>query len=59
MASSVGGESLLMMMNIQKRHMVPTDQPEAALDMFVRWLNDVPLAFSPEYKEKALGPWSA
>ena len=24
-------------------HMVPYDQPEAALDLFVRWLKDVPL----------------
>ncbi|KAH7887329.1 hypothetical protein F5I97DRAFT_1965936 [Phlebopus sp. FC_14] len=25
-------------------HMVPYDQPEAALDMFTRWLMDIPLA---------------
>ncbi|KAG8896718.1 hypothetical protein FRC01_011661, partial [Tulasnella sp. 417] len=24
-------------------HMVPYDQPEAALDLFTRWLADVPL----------------
>ncbi|KAI0688122.1 carboxypeptidase C [Cytidiella melzeri] len=27
-------------------HMVPFDQPEAALDMFTRWITDVPLAFN-------------
>ncbi|GAB1526729.1 hypothetical protein RhiTH_009901 [Rhizoctonia solani] len=28
-------------------HMVPYDQPEAALDMFVRWIMDTPLTVNP------------
>ena len=28
------------------RHMVPFDQPEAALDLFTRWITDVPLALN-------------
>ncbi|KAG8966199.1 hypothetical protein FRC03_012317 [Tulasnella sp. 419] len=37
-------------------HMVPYDQPEAALDLFVRWLMDIPLAFKPEGMELPLSP---
>ncbi|KAG8739484.1 hypothetical protein FRC10_005580 [Ceratobasidium sp. 414] len=32
-------------------HMVPYDQPEAALDMFARWIMDVPLTLTPVMRE--------
>lgn len=28
------------------RHMVPYDQPEAALDLFTRWITDTPLSLA-------------
>ncbi|KAI0347644.1 serine carboxypeptidase [Trametopsis cervina] len=40
-------------------HMVPFDQPEAALDLFTRWITDVPLAFDGKAAQSLpFGGWN-
>jgi len=41
-------------------HMVPSryDQPEAAADLFVRWISDIPLALTKEELEVMNAPFS-
>lgn len=42
------------------RHMVPYDQPEASLDLFTRWILDIPLSLNVTKEVEAAvgGPWA-
>ncbi|KZO96372.1 alpha/beta-hydrolase [Calocera viscosa TUFC12733] len=44
----VGAGNLAYVQIYEAGHMVPFDQPEAALDMFTRWISDVPLTLNVE-----------
>jgi len=39
-------------------HMVPYDQPEAALDLFTRWVMDVPLSLNATSDAAPFGGWA-